>query len=74
MNRDVIGRGNTAQTILGYALLIILVAFVFIAMQIYMTRGIQDKYRQSADVFGQGEQYAPGVTIVSENLTLPDGE
>lgn len=29
-----------------------------------MVRAVQEKYRQSADVFGEGEQYAKGVTQV----------
>lgn len=33
-------------------------------MKVFMTRAIQEKFRQSADVFGQGEQYARGLTTV----------
>ena len=42
-------------------------AAALIAMRVFMLRAVQEKYRQSADVFGQGEQYAPGKTQVTES-------
>lgn len=39
-------------------------------MRVFIIRAVQEKYRQSADVFGQGEQYAKGVTVVT-NLDGP---
>ena len=45
-----------------YAVLIILVAAAFMAMRSYLLGALQEKYRQSADVFGEGEQYQEGVT------------
>ena len=59
---------SLGQSVLEYVLLVILIIFVFVAMKVYMVRGVQDKYRQSADVFGQGEQYERGVTEVNENI------
>ena len=53
------------QSVLAYILVLILVAVVLIVMRTYFLRAVQDKYRQSADVFGQGEQYAPGKTNVA---------
>jgi len=50
------------QTVLQYAVLIILVAAAFMAMRSYLLGALQEKYRQSADVFGEGEQYQEGVT------------
>lgn len=50
---------NKSQAILGYAFLIVVVVAAIIAMSVYMKRRIQGSYRKSADVFGQGEQYAP---------------
>jgi hypothetical protein len=41
-------------------------------MRIFMTRVVQEKFRQSADVFGRGEQYERGVTLVT-NVTSLDG-
>jgi len=35
------------------------------AMRWYILGSIQEKYRQSADVFGEGEQYEEGVTRVT---------
>lgn len=48
-----------------YAVLIALVAAALIAMRTYFVRSLQEKYRQSADVIGEGEQYAPGKTVVT---------
>jgi len=45
---------------LEYAVLIVCVVAGLIAMQIYITRGMQGKLRQTADTIG--EQYAPGNT------------
>lgn len=47
-----------------YAVLIALVAAAFMAMRAYLLGAIQEKYRQSADVFGEGEQYQEGITKV----------
>ena len=53
-----------SQTILGYAVLIVVVVAAIIAMSVYMKRRVQGSYKRSADVFGQGEQYQPfGGTI-----------
>jgi len=48
-----------SQTILGYAVLIVVVVAAIIAMSVYMKRRVQGSYKRSADVFGQGEQYEP---------------
>ena len=55
-----------AQTFLEYAVLIAIFAAAIVAMKIYFTRALQEKYRESADVFGRGEQYAKGITVESE--------
>ncbi len=56
---------NSAQTFLEYAILIAIIAAVVMAMRIYFVRAVQEKYRQAADVFGEGEQYERGVTVVA---------
>lgn len=58
-------RGNKAQSFLEYAVLIAVVVGALIAMRIYITRSVQAKFKQGADVFGQGEQYEKGVTQVT---------
>lgn len=65
-------RKNKAQSFLGYTLLIIVVAVALLAMRTYLVRSVQEKYRQSADVFGEGEQYAPGSTQVIEDRSSVD--
>lgn len=56
---------NHAQSLIVYALIISLTAAVIMSMRVYVTRMVQAKFRQSADVFGQGEQYAKGLTVVT---------
>lgn len=56
---------NKSQTFAEYALLIAVTAVALIAMRVYVVRGVQQKYRESADVFGQGEQYASGRTLIT---------
>lgn len=58
-------RRNKSQTFAEYALLIAVMAGALIAMRVYVVRGVQQKYRESADVFGQGEQYASGRTLIT---------
>lgn len=58
-------RRNKSQTFAEYALLIAVTAGALIAMRVYVIRGVQQKYRESADVFGQGEQYASGRTRIT---------
>ncbi|MDD4953399.1 MAG: hypothetical protein PHG40_00645 [Candidatus Omnitrophica bacterium] len=55
-----------AQGFLEYAVFIMVIAAALFAMRIYFARAIQEKYRQAGDVFGEGEQYQPGVTQTAE--------
>lgn len=63
---------NKAQSFLEYAVLIAIAAAALVAMRIYFVRSVQEKYRQSADVFGEGEQYAKGATQVTEYASSTD--
>jgi|GEM_PF-1619171 len=60
-------RGNRSQTFTEYVILVAIVAAVLVGMRIYMERAMQQKFRESADVFGEGEQYAKGVTQATYN-------
>ena len=51
------GKKNKGQTTLEYTVLFIIVVGVLIAMQQYMKRGIQGRWKESID--GMGEQYDP---------------
>jgi hypothetical protein len=42
------------------------------AMRVYFTQAVQEKYRQTGDVFGEGEQYARGVTTVTATSSYLD--
>jgi len=53
-------RLKSGQSILQYAALIIMIVGAFMAMRTFITRSVQEKYRDSADVFGQGRVYAKG--------------
>lgn len=72
-------RKNKAQTFAEYAVLIALIAAALIAMRVFLLRAVQGKFRESADVFGQGEQYRKGTVIVSTSTAgsipfiLPEG-
>jgi len=58
---------NKAQVFAGYAFLIVLAVAALVAMRVFMVRVVQEKFRQSADVFGQGEQYERGITEILVN-------
>lgn len=47
---------------LEYALLIALVAISLAAMLVYFVRTLSGKWRETADSFGHGRQYEPGIT------------
>lgn len=61
--------GMLSQTFLEYAVVILVAAIALFAMRVYFVRAVQQKYRQSADVFGEGGQYVPGKTQVNESYT-----
>ena len=50
------------QMSLEYAVVVALVVSALIGMAVYMKRSLCGRWRQSADVFGSGRQYEPGVT------------
>lgn len=50
-------RNSRAQTLLEYVVLFGVVVGSLIAMGVFFTRAFQARFRQSADVFGEGEQY-----------------
>jgi chromosome segregation ATPase len=50
--------------------MVVIVALV--AMKVFLTRSVQSKYRDGADVFGGGEQYAKGTRVTNlDGATLP---
>ena len=49
-----------AQSTLEYALIIAVVVGALVAMQVYVKRGLQGRYKSAAD--DMGEQYSPGYT------------
>ncbi len=53
---------SKSQSVLAYTALIGLVTAALVILSVYLRRSIQGRYRQSADVFGQGAQYEPGST------------
>lgn len=59
-------RDKRGQSFIEYAVLIGIVVGALIAMRIYMARSMQEKIRQTANVFGSGEQYEKGVTQVTD--------
>jgi hypothetical protein len=57
-----------ARGLLAYSVLIAVAVAALLAMRVYFIRAMQDKIRQSADVFGQGEQYEKGLTVVENQF------
>lgn len=53
---------KSGQSTMEYALLIMALVAALIAMAVTVRFHIQGRFKQSADVFGRGEQYEPGVT------------
>jgi uncharacterized membrane protein len=51
-----------AQSIIEYVAVVIIVLGALVAMRIYFQRAVNERARQTADIFGGGEQYQPGVT------------
>ena len=51
------------QSVLEYGLLITALVAALIVMAVYLRFSLQGRVRDSADVFGRGEQYEPGVTV-----------
>lgn len=58
-------RNKKAQTLLEYFILLGFAVAVLVGMRLFMTRSLQEKYRQTGDVFGRGEQYKKGATWVT---------
>lgn len=49
---------RTGQTLLEFVVLFIVIIAAFLAMQNYLRRGVQGKWKESLD--GMGKQYDPG--------------
>jgi len=65
-------RKNRAQSLMEYGVVIIVVAIALVAMRTYLVRSFQEKYRQTGDVFGEGEQFKPGLTQATESKSTKD--
>lgn len=50
------------SSVVEYALVIAAVAFGLVGMSVCLKRAVCGNWKQSADVFGYGRQYAPNVT------------
>jgi hypothetical protein len=56
--------GRRAVSAVEYAVLIVVLILALLAMQFYLRRAMCGRLRSAGDVFGQGRQYEPGVTLV----------
>ncbi len=50
---------RNGQSIVEYAVIIIMFIAVFIVMGAYYKRSLQGRYRQAGDMLGGGEQHTP---------------
>ncbi|MCX5711223.1 MAG: hypothetical protein NT060_04640 [Candidatus Omnitrophica bacterium] len=53
------------QSLIEYVALVLIVLGAFISMRIFLQRAFHERARETADTFGQGEQYEPGVTRIT---------
>ncbi len=59
-------RNKRAQSFIEFAAIIAIMVAAIIVINRYLARSLQGKYRDTADVFGGGTQYAPGVTVETQ--------
>ena len=64
---EVGGRSRRAIFTVEYVILIAVIVAALLAMQFYLRRAVCGRIRSAGDTFGQGRQYEPGVTVVTEN-------
>ena len=50
-----------------FMVLIVIIVLALLAMQLYLKRSVNGRFRSAGDSFGQGRQYEPGVTRVTFN-------
>jgi uncharacterized protein (UPF0333 family) len=53
-------KSTVGQSLLDYILLFTIVVAALLIMGYYVRNSLSGKYREAADVFGQGEVYIPG--------------
>lgn len=53
-----------------HAALIVIMVAALVGMAVYLKRAICGKYRETGDVFGQGRQFEPGVTVDQNGLVV----
>lgn len=58
---------SRAQTSLEYIVLFVAIAAALVATSIYIQRSFQGRYRELGDQVGN--QYEPGVTVISNEIT-----
>lgn len=51
---------------LEYALLLAIIITALLAMSVYFRQALCGRWRQAGDAFGQGRQYEPGWTQITE--------
>ena len=56
-----------------YSVLIAIIISSIIAMMVYVKRSMMGKLRDSADSFGFGRQYEPGVTTIKQECFDKNG-
>ena len=57
-----------------YALLLVIVVAALVGVQRYLKAGLMGRWKASVDVFGQGQQFEPGVTVMTKGKSLGDGK
>lgn len=56
-------RKDRAQSILTFAVILAMAVLALVTMRTYFTRAVQERYRQSADALGEGDQFEKNRTL-----------
>jgi hypothetical protein len=59
-------KNRGGQSILDYVFLVCIVIVGLLIMGYYIRNSLSGRFRETADVFGSGEVYHPGKTVVGD--------
>ena len=62
-----------AQSAMIYASLFAMIIAGLVMASVYLRKSLQGKFKESADIFGGGAQYEPGVTTVTKDSVVTQG-
>lgn len=63
-------KNRKGQSILEYAILVLIVVAGIMAMQVWIKRGLQQRFRSNAEQIGEGDLFSPGKTTGSYTTVI----